>query len=124
MTEERKKLEEIIQNFSLENLVHFFRAKSQKFSPKNESLSEFDDEDFKEGKLLGEIGFSATEKLSVISFQVSKELSECSGKKAQYEKARKILKLWQVDGGIFIFSDQKGDFRFSLVYPEYSGKKR
>jgi adenine-specific DNA-methyltransferase len=60
----------------------------------------------------------------VCSFATPNNLTERSGKKAQYEVARKILKSTQTDAGIFIFYDQQGNFRFSLVYTNYLGKRR
>jgi adenine-specific DNA-methyltransferase len=51
-------------------------------------------------------------------------LTERSGKKAQFEKAKKILKNIGSDAGIFIFYDHSGKFRFSLVYANYLGNKR
>jgi len=62
--------------------------------------------------------------LIVCAFKVQKSLSEKSGKKAQYEKAKKILKDLQADSAIFIFHDKNGNFRFSLIYANYLGKKR
>ncbi len=124
MSEEKKILEVIIGDFSMEKFGRFFRGKSNKFVLKNESFSHFNDQSFKDGILLGEINFSVTEKILVVGFSCQHPLSERLGKKAQYEKAKKILKLQQSDGGIFIFSDQRGDFRFSLVYPEAIGKRR
>lgn len=124
MSEEKKILEVIIGDFSMEKFGRFFRGKSNKFVLKNESFSHFNDQSFKDGILLGEINFSVTEKILVVGFSCQHPLSERLGKKAQYEKAKKILKFQQADGGIFIFSDQRGDFRFSLVYPEAIGKRR
>jgi adenine-specific DNA-methyltransferase len=64
---------------------------------------------------LGEIPFTASEKLLACAFQANHSLSERSGKKAQYEKGKKILKDTQSDAGIFIFYDRLGNFRFSLL---------
>jgi len=119
-----KILEEIIQDFSIDKFVDFFRGKTRKFVYLGEELEEDDSENFKEGQKLGEIKFSRAEKLVVCSFKVNKELSERSGKKAQYEKGKKILKGEDADAGIFIFYDRYGNFRFSLIYPEYTGKRR
>src|SRR3990167_8464119 len=60
----------------------------------------------------------------ICAFEATQPLSERSGKKAQYEKGKKILKESQSDAGIFIFYDRNGNFRFSLIYPEYTGTKR
>ena len=53
-------------------------------------------------------------------------LTERSGKKDQYELAKKILKQEiRYSGGFFIFYDEQGNFRFSLVYdiPLSSGRR-
>src|SRR3990167_1097704 len=60
----------------------------------------------------------------ICAFEASKPLSERSGKKSQYEKGKKILKESQSDAGIFIFYDPQGNFRFSLIYANYLGKRR
>ena len=121
----RALLEDIIKDLSADNLIRFFRDKSRAFAPKQESLAHYNDEYFKEGLKLGEISFSDGQKLIVCAFKAGQELTERSGKKAQYDKAKKILKEMQVFSvGIFVFYDKNGSFRFSLVYPESMGTRR
>jgi len=120
----REILQDIIDNFSPDKFTRFFREKNRSFAPQNEELRQYDDGDFQNGLKLGEISFSASEKLIVCAFQANQPLTERSGKKAQYEKSKKILKDRQYDAGIFIFYDQNGNFRFSLIYAEYLGVKR
>lgn len=120
----REILQDIVDNFSPEKFSRFFRDKNRSFSPRQEDVRHYDDENFKNGLKLGEIQFTKTEKLIVCAFQVKQSLSERSGKKAQYEKGKKILKDTQSDAGIFIFYDQTGNFRFSLIYPETIGNRR
>jgi hypothetical protein len=124
----RAKLEEIIDNFKVTDFAQFFRLKNQaqgNFRLSNERLSQYNDSDFSGLIKLGQIEYSATEKLIVIGAEVKKDLSERSGKKNQYEKAKKILKeLAAYSAGIFIFYDATGNFRFSLVYPEAVGHRR
>ncbi len=117
-------LQQMIEEFSLESLTRFFREKNSHFKPVRESLDEYNDETFSKGTKLGEINFSAYEQFILCAFQTGSTLSERSGKKAQYEQARRILKDWQSDAGIFVFYDLAGSFRFSLVYANYQGKKR
>ncbi len=117
-------LEKIIQEFSPDKFVLFFRDKNRAFAPKKEELNQYNDEIFKNCQKLGEINFSGSEQMIVCAFEITNPLSERSGKKAQYEKGKKILKAQQADAGIFIFCDKKGDFRFSLIYANYLGKKR
>lgn len=117
-------LKDIIDNFSTEKFARFFRAKNDRLSYPNETLDydEFKD-NFLEGRKLAE-GKLADGELIVCSFLVKKELTERSGKKAQYELGKKILKESQQDAGIFIFYDTAGNFRFSLIYANYSGIRR
>ncbi len=123
--EARPILESIIADFAPEKFVHFFRRKSPQFSPVQEDLRNYNDENFAESHKLGEITFADSDRLIVCTLAVQKPLTERSGKKAQYEKAKKILKERQIYGaGIFIFYAADGNFRFSLVYPEYAGAKR
>jgi len=117
-------LQDIIDNFSPDKFSRLFRDKNRSFSPRQEDAGQYDDENFKNGLRLGEIKFTDTEKLIVCTFQVKQSLSERSGKKAQYEKGKKILKVTQSNAGIFIFYDQTGNFRFSLIYPETIGNRR
>jgi len=117
-------LEQLIADFSTERITRFFRNKSSKFAPQKENLDEYNDNSFKEGIKLGEIKFDETEELIVCAFLCENPLSERSGKKAQYEKAKKILKERISDAGIFVFYDKNGNFRFSLIYANYLGKQR
>jgi adenine-specific DNA-methyltransferase len=126
MTNEAKRiLEDIISDFAPDKFIHFFRAKSRQFKELKENLPYYHDDDFTEGQKLGEIKFDGGDALVVCAFAAQKPLTERSGKKAQYDKAKKILKEQQIyTAGIFIFSDKEGNFRFSLVYPEFTADKK
>ena len=117
-------LKEIINDFDVNRFTRFFREKNRAFAPRQEDLFHYDDENFSSGLKLGEIKFTDAEELIICTFKVMKSLTERSGKKAQYEKAKKILKETRFDLGIFIFYDQNGNFRFSLIYANYLGTKR
>ena len=118
----RQILQEIINDFKVEDFTRFFRSKSDKFQPSNQPLP-YENDNFGDGKMLGKITFEDGN-LIVCSFQVKQPLSERSGKKAQYELGKRILKETQTDAGIFIFYDQSGNFRFSLIYANYLGRRR
>jgi type I restriction-modification system DNA methylase subunit len=123
MSEER--LDRIIEDFNYRSLNLFFRSKCENYAETPEGLSQYDDERFTDFQKLGEIRFNSGDKLVITSSLVSSDLSERSGKKAQYEKAKKILKEMAVyDAGFFIFHDNTGSFRFSLVYAQFQGTKR
>ncbi len=124
MSDARSLLESIIEEYSVEKFTRFFREKSQKFTPRQESYSRYDDDNFTKGFKIGEVNFSEIDNLTICAFEVTKALSEKSGKKSQYELGKKILKEAQAGAGIFIFYDQNGNFRFSLIYPESIGTRR
>ena len=93
--------------------------------PRDEKLDQYNDSNFMEGLKLGEINFADDgQNFIVCSFKSSNSLTERSGKKAQYEKAKKILRNLGFDVGVFIFYDHNGNFRFSLIYANYLGNKR
>jgi hypothetical protein len=125
-TNGRKILEDIIESFSIEKFIHFFREKNRNFRPLSEKLDYYRDDYFTSGKIIGEIEFQneKKDKLITCAFQSLKELTERSGKKKQYEIGKRILKDTNQDAGIFIFYDRNGNFRFSLIYTEYSGTRR
>jgi len=117
-------LEHLIKDFSTDGVIRFFRERSTKFATKKERLDDYNDASFKAGFKLGEIKFDEIEELIICAFLCDNSLSERSGKKAQYEKAKQVLKNRISDAGIFIFYDTDGNFRFSLVYTNYLGKKK
>ena len=120
----REILQDIISDFSPDKFTRFFREKNRSFAPRQESFTHYNDEYFSDGIKLGEIKFSESEKLVVCAFKANQPLSERSGKKAQYEKGKTILKNTSSNAGIFIFYDRQGHFRFSLIYPEAIGNRR
>jgi len=110
-------LKEVINDFSTDKLIRFLREKSRKFRSVGDDLNQYDNEDFSEGKMLGEIGLEDNSQLLICAFKVNKELTERSGKKAQYILGKKILKeTARYAAGFFIFYDENTNFRFSLIY--------
>jgi len=116
-------LHRLIRQFSTESLIAFLSDKNPDFEPIRTPLRNYPSEDFSQALELGELPFEHAENLGVYSFRVNKALSERSGKKAQYDLAKKVLKDAQQDAGIFVFYDAQGNFRFSLVYADYHGTK-
>jgi len=117
----REILKNIIEDFSTEKFINFFRSKNRLFRPLKENLTNY--EDFTSGEKIGTIEFPDNNFI-ICAFKVIKELTERSGKKKQYELGKKILKETNTDAGIFIFYGQSGNFRFSLIYTEYFGTRR
>ena len=116
-------LHRLITQFSTESLIAFLSDKNPDFEPIRTPLRNYPSEDFSQALEVGELPFGHAESLGVYSFRVNKALSERSGKKAQYDLAKKVLKDAQQDAGIFVFYDAQGNFRFSLVYADYHGTK-
>jgi len=117
-------LQSIINEFTPEKFKGFFRRKNDKLQFPDASLPvPVQTSDFSEGRLLA-AGELEDGKLIVCSFLVNNELTERSGKKAQYALGKRILKEQLADAGIFIFYDHRGNFRFSLIYTNYLGKRR
>ena len=118
----RQILQDIIDDFKADDFARFFRTKNDKFQHPNQALH-YDSSDFVDGKKLEEITLEDGN-LIVCSFLAKQALSERSGKKAQYELGKTVLKDTQTDAGIFIFYDKSGNFRFSLIYANYLGRRR
>jgi len=119
----RDKLQNLIADFDLHRFKRFFSEKNRSFRESSESLDTFGDKMFVNGQKLGTLYYDDGS-LIVSAIEVTRELTERSGKKAQYELGKKILKSTQTDSGIFIFYDEERAFRFSLIYANYLGKKR
>ncbi len=118
-------LTNLIQNYSNENLAKFFQWKSRDFAPIKESIDHLSEESFEDIQKIGEIQFENKDQLLVCSIKVTKDLTERSGKKAQFDLAKKILKSYgDLYDGIFVFHDANGNFRFSLIYANYLGTRK
>ena len=68
-------------------LNEFFQGVSNYYTELEDDLSEYDGDGFSDFQAIGEINFSPSEKLVVVTANVAGDLTERSGKKAQYEKA-------------------------------------
>jgi len=111
-------LQSVIKNFDLQRFRRFFSEKNKKFRPSEDNLDYYCDDNFSNGRKLGEL-YLEDGNLLICAFKVKRELSERSGKKAQYNLGRSILKdnnFQQFNAGIFVFYDQNENFRFSLIY--------
>ncbi|MBP8960488.1 MAG: hypothetical protein KBG40_08710, partial [Bacteroidales bacterium] len=134
-------LKEVFETFQPDVLIDFFRAIGVRtFSSVKEDyviqsdsslfctpkVIKSDPSLFSTPYLLGVIRLENEDELAVFTVKVVKSLTERSGKKAQYELAKKILKAKdRYSAGIFIFHDDKNDLRFSLIYniPQATGKR-
>ncbi|MGB9748044.1 MAG: Eco57I restriction-modification methylase domain-containing protein, partial [Bacteroidales bacterium] len=124
----REMIEKLIADFNHQNLIALIRNKTSTFRPLNENFSVYDNDYFKNCFLSGEFKVDNDElEMLVFTAKTNYELSERSGKKKQYELGKKILKdLRRYAGGFFVFYDENGNFRFSLIYdiPQPDGKRQ
>ncbi len=118
-----KIIKNLINNVSRETLDRFFRDRNSMFTSTNVRLPQYEDDMFTDAFELGKIQLDLIENITVCVFHVSRELTERSGKKAQYDKAKKIIRDLNADAGIFVFIGENGNFRFSLVYANYKGTR-
>ena len=121
-------LKQVFETFEPDVLINFFRIIGvSTLNPLKKSYDiQADASFFCIPYLLGTIRLENEDELAVFTVKVVKSLTERSGKKAQYELAKKILKTEdRYPAGIFIFHDDKNDFRFSLIYniPQATGKR-
>jgi type I restriction-modification system DNA methylase subunit len=119
-------LEKLSRSFHRDDLVNFLRSASGKFKPEKEDYNHYLEKVnfIKDLFKLGRIDFEDGRRLIVLAGGVAKELSSQSGKLRQYEIAKKVLKSENLDGGIFVFHDSLGHFRFSWITAQYTGTKR
>jgi type I restriction-modification system DNA methylase subunit len=121
-------LEQVIENVSPETLTAFFHAASKdKFRPgrqdRNYDLAE--DQDLLESlDQLGQIEFNESDTLIILAGKITGDMTRRSSRTAQYKIAKDIIKQNSNEAAIFVFYDDDGRFRFSLVTALYSGKKR
>ena len=118
--------EELIHNFSIENLQELLLAKNPNFELYQQRLfSPFEDEFFIETYEIGKVKLKDNTLLKAYAIKVATNLTERTSKKKQFDLAKKILNSETgLDAGIFTFFDEAGNFRFSLVYKVYKGTKK
>ncbi|MDZ7723239.1 MAG: DNA methyltransferase [candidate division KSB1 bacterium] len=123
----RSELAAVVNSFSRTHLLRFFRTAHSGFKPSDQDFSHYDDRKdsrFTRIEKLGEIEFDEIQRFVVVTARTKGELTERNSKKRQYELGKKILKHELYDAGIFVFHDDSGHFRFSLIVAQYFGKQR
>ena len=120
----------IIENFSVNALKDFFRERINTFKPDEENYeylfgeSDYINENYKDIVKIGEADLTNSNDLLVITAKTLTHLTNRTGKKRQFEIAKKILKEENKDSAFFIFYDDNGNFRFSLIRVNFLGAKR
>ena len=120
-------LNNLIDSFSIQNLQNFLRDKMPSFKPFKEDIEQLlNDKEFENYQSILKIGEAIlnNEDILVFASNTTEHLTERTGKKNQYEIAKRILKDDRKDAALFIFYDDKGDFRFSFLRANYLGTKR
>ena len=119
--EQEDLIKKLIDSFSPEVLVRFLGKKGGDFRFLREKYAPV--ENFTDIELLAQKELEDNNRFGVWAIKTQAELSERSGKKKQFELAKNILKNDFFDAGLFAFYDETGNFRLSLVYALYKGKK-
>jgi adenine-specific DNA-methyltransferase len=123
-------LETLTKQFSLNILYQFFSNEITSFKSDEVDFDFLFEEDgkiqksFAEIRKLGEADLPNGEDLLVFTAHTIFSLTDRSGKKQQYEIAKKILKEEVSDAAFFIFYDDRGQFRFSFIRADFKGTKR
>jgi len=126
MSESFELLTRLTTDFSDTNLTLAFRSIARNFRSINLPIDLGSDNDISNSILSGELLLEAGN-ISISSHRVGNDLSERSGRKKQFELAKKFLKTsdnQNYQAGIFVFHDAFGNFRMSLIYAESDGSKR
>ncbi|MDD2626632.1 MAG: TaqI-like C-terminal specificity domain-containing protein [Candidatus Methanomethylophilus sp.] len=114
----------LIENFSPTLLAETFQKSHDLFRIKQDLILTNKNEKFTDIVQLGDFMLEDNANILVVSVKALPPLSERSGRKNQYDIAKKILKdNPRYNAGIFVYYDSKGDFRMSLIYAEYLGIK-
>jgi len=123
-------LNNLITDFTVDKLNQFFRQKINTFKPDKEDYEYlFEDNEnitnnYKEIVKIGEADLTNSDDLVIITAKTITPLTNRTGKKKQFEIAKKILKEENKDASFFIFYDENGNFRFSLIRTNIFGTKR
>ncbi|ACI20048.1 Eco57I restriction-modification methylase domain-containing protein [Dictyoglomus thermophilum] len=118
-----KYIDNLIKNFSKENLVEYLSQKNN-FDTYSKRHYGYEGDIFDEIYEVAEKDLKNGNKLKIFTIKTQKEITERTSKKKQYDLAKKILRDSLTQAGIFVFHDENGNFRFSLVYSTFSGTKR
>ncbi len=115
-------IDHLIDNISPDLIKSFFQTKLDSFAIDQE-LKSVHDERFDQLEKLGTAELNESEDLLIFCCRVRTDLTARSSKKAQFEVAKRELKEEFTDGAIFIFYDDAGRFRLSLIRRHYGEKK-
>jgi hypothetical protein len=120
------KWKKLCKGFANELLINLLRHVAPSFRPVRTPIKKSPQEDgsFGRAEQIGVVEFSDGKTLIIGTVYVQKELTARTGKRKQYDLAKRILKSGNHNAGIFAFYDNAGCFRFSLITVTYHGTKR
>lgn len=108
----------LIDHVSINNLQSFFRQKLRSFRPEREDYGYLFDKNTEEKYTdiykIGEAKLKGTDELLVFSAQTQSSLTYKTGKRQQFEMAKKVLQNENKDAAFFIFMMKKRIFVFLL----------
>ena len=117
--------ENLCKRFTSEKLTNLLRRTAGSFRPMHDSLDSFiTDEAFDKAEQIGVLELPDSQTLIMAVVQVRDELNARSGKRRQYDLAKRILRHSNHNAGIFAFHDNAGRFRLSLITVTYHGTQR
>ncbi len=119
---------QLIEDVSIDNLHSFFREKLRSFRPEKTDCSHLFDgkteEKYTDIFKIGEARLNDSDELLVFSAQTQSSLTYKTGKRQQFEMAKKVLQTENKDAAFFIFYDEEKNFRFSFVKANFEGKTK
>lgn len=119
-------LKSLIDSFSPQKLTAFMRAASGSFKPVEQELSQYLEKNapYSDLRQIGQINFNEAQRLMVAVCRVDRELTTRSGKRGQFDLAKKVLNgTTRFDAGLFAFYDDSGHFRLSLLVRKAMGTR-
>lgn len=119
----KERLLSLSKDFSTESIQLYFQLACEDFTPSNSTFDPKNDA-FSKATILGTIEFSgSTDRLTVVSMQLSGNVHE-QHRKSQFEEIKHFTSNHHTDAVLAVFYDEKGRARVSLVHPRYAGAKR
>lgn len=113
-------MDDFVKNFSNNSLIKFFQRNTNKFEISLNPIEDYyDTKKFSDLINLGKFTLDDSSNLFLFSCKSLIELNKRSARKEQYEIARKILKDYSLDAGIFVFYDKTSKFRFTFIRQVY-----
>jgi adenine-specific DNA-methyltransferase len=117
----RQLAQKLSYEFSYENLEEFLIIKNPDFTVLRQRLYDLEENlneifPIEQAYKFAEVKLKDNVQFIVFVIKTNEPLTERRSKKKQYEVAKRLLGTSFVNAGLFIFHDEEGNFRFSLVY--------